>query len=192
MLRVVDFAAVQSISDLGDIYSKLRRLIDGQQDREQTWKVCIDDLTANLPFAVGKVYIDNFFNPGSKASTLVMFDNIKDELVALITAADWIDKSTRSELLAKLESLVPLIATPDEGFSEKAITEFYADVNFDSTERLKTLLQLRVVDADNKFQQTYTSTVLRSSNSWKKYLPPTSVAASYSKSDNTISTTRVQ
>lgn len=192
MLRVVDFAAVQSISDLGDIYGKLRRLIDGQQDREQTWKVCIDDLTANLPFAVGKVYVDNFFNPGTKASTQVMFDNIKDGLVALITAADWIDKGTRAELLSKLESLVPLIATPDGGFSEKAITEFYADVNFDSAQRLKTLLQLRVVDADNKFQQSYTSTVLKSSNSWKKYLPPTSVAASYSKSDNTISTTRLQ
>lgn len=192
MLRVVDFAAVQSISDLGDIYSKLRRQIDGQQDREQTWKVCINDLTANLPFAVGKVYIDNFFNSGTKASTKVMFDNIKDELVALTTAADWIDKGTRAVLLGKLDSLVPLIAAPDGGFSEQAITEFYADVNFDSTQRLKTLLQLRVVDADNKFQQTYTSTVLRSSNSWKKYLPPTSVAASYSKSDNTISTTRVQ
>lgn len=192
IFRVVDFAATQSIFDLGNIYSKLRRLIDGQQDREQTWKVCIDELSANLPFVVGKVYIDKFFYPGTKTSTQVMFDNIKDELVALITAADWIDKSARTVLLEKLESLVPLIAFPDGGFSEQAIIKFYADVNFDSNPRLETLLQLRVVDADHKFQQTYTSTGLKSSNSWEKYLPPTSVAASYSKSDNSISTTRVQ
>lgn len=187
ILRVVDFVAAQSISKLSDAYIKFKRIIDGQQDREQTWKECVNGLTKNLPFAVGKVYIESFFKGTTKALVEEMLQNIKDEFIEQITEADWIDESTRGKLLSKLQTLIPLIAHPDNGFSEHAINEFYDDINLDKSQYLRTLFQLRVIDADNKFRQTYTSTSLDDLNAWKKYLPPTTTTAFYSKSDNTIS-----
>lgn len=186
MLRVVDFAAAQSISELSEIHIRFQRLIDGRQDYEQKWKECVDVLSENLPFAVGKVYIDNFFTAETKANAEDIFSNVKDEFAKLIVEADWIDKDTKSQLLNTLKALVLLIAYPDSGFSETAISELYEGVTFEKRQYLRALFQLRIIDADNKFRQTYTSTALESSNAWKKYLPPTSATALYSQSDNTI------
>lgn len=115
-----------------------------------------------------------------------MFSNIKAEFTKVTSDAEWIDESTRERLLNRLKSLVPLIAYPDGGFDESAINEFYDGIKIDKNRYFRTLFQLRVIDADNKFRQTYTSTSLESLNNWSKYLPPTTVSASYLESDNTI------
>lgn len=161
------------------------------QDQDQRWKKCIEVLTENLPFAIGNAYVNSFFSAEAKALVMEMFSSIKQQFTALITQAEWIDESSRNKLLSKLKSLVPLMAYPDHGFDERSINELYDEVKLDKSQYLRTLFQLRVVDADNKFRQTYTSTALESSNSWKKFLPPTSVAALYSQSDNTIRKTKL-
>lgn len=183
---MIDFAVSQSISNLNDIYIRFQTLIDGREDRDQAWKGCVDVLSENLPFAVGFVYVQKYFKANMKASVVEMFNNIKDQFYEVIREAEWIDESTREKLLYKLKSIVPLIAFPDEGFNERAINEFYDGVISDKNQYLRTLFQLRVIDADNKFRQTYTSTALETSNDWRKYLPPTSVTALYSVSDNSI------
>lgn len=183
---MVDFAASQSIAELSDVYIRFQRLIDGRQDFEQGWKLCIDVLSKHLPFAIGAAYIKSHVKAESKASTVELFNNIKDEFIGQIARAEWIDERTRAKLSSQLKSLVPLIAYPDAGFNEHAINEFYDGIKPDKSQYLRTLFQLRVIDADNKFRQTYTSTALESSSEWKKYAPPTAVTASYSQSDNTI------
>lgn len=143
-------------------------------------------LSSNVPFAIGSLYVQKYFKASTKATAVEMFNGIKGEFVTLLKQAEWIDESTREKLLSKLKSLVPLLAMPDGGFNERSINEFYDDIKLDKNQYLRTLFQLRVIDADNKFRQTYTSTALGSSSEWKKYLPPTSIAAVYSQSDNTI------
>lgn len=190
ILRVVDYVASQSTSDIGDIYITFQRSIDGRLDREQRWRECVDVLSNSLPFAIGAAYVDKYLKADTKASVLEMLNNIKAEFTAMLSDAKWIDESTREKLLNKLKSLVPLIADPDDGFNQSAINQFYESVKIDKSKYLRTLFQLRIIDADNKFRQTYTSTALESSNNWLKYLPPTSVAAFYSTSDNTIRKTQ--
>ena len=181
---MVDFVAAQSRSELGAIYVRFQRQIDGRQDREQGWKECVQILTSNIPFAVGAAYVENHFKADAKAAIEEMYQNIKGEFTATITEAEWIDENTRDKLLNKLQSLVPLIAYPGDGFDENAIKEFYG-IKVDRDRYLRTLFQLRIIAADDKFLQTYTST--SADKMWKKYLPPTSIAALYSASDNTIS-----
>jgi predicted metalloendopeptidase len=183
---VVEFAAAQSEGKMSDIHITFQRIIDGRQDYEQRWKECIDVLSRNLPFAIGAAYVKRFMKAEAKTSTMEMFNNIKEEFNEQIANAAWIDESSRVKLLSKLKSLIPLIAYPDAGFDEQAINEFYDSIKLDKSQYLRTLFQLRVIDADNKFRQTYTSTSLESQNDWKKYSPPTAVTAFYSQSDNTI------
>lgn len=185
---MVDFVAAQSrTSELGAIYVRFQKQIDGRQDREQGWRECVDVLRKNLPFAIGAIYVKKHFNAEAKASIEVMYRNIKEEFETLITDAEWVDESTREKLLNKLQSLVPLIAYPNDiGFDEQAIENFYDGIKIDKDQYLRNLFQLRVIDADNKFRQTYMSTSPDKSNEWQKFLSPTSIAAHYSASDNTI------
>lgn len=186
ILRVVGFVVSQSISGLGDIYIDFQSLIDGREDRDQRWKECVEVVSKNLPYAIGVNYVHQYFDSDVKNIATEMFNNIKAMFVSLITEAEWIDSNTREKLLDTLKSLIPLIAYPGDGFNESVISEFYDGVKFNKSEYLRTLFQLRVIDADNKFRQTYTSTTIEHSNNWKKYLPPTTIAALYSESDNTI------
>lgn len=185
MLRVVD-SVVSQITELSGIYIHFQKLIDGREDREQNWKECVDTLSKNLPFAIGSIYVEHYFKKEMKATVVEMFNNFKEEFTSMITDAEWIDDGTRKNLLYKLKSVIPLIAFPDGGFNEVAISEFYDGIKVDKSQYLRTLFQLRVIDADNKFRQTYPSTAHESSNEWRKYLPPTSVTALYSELDNTI------
>jgi predicted metalloendopeptidase len=190
VLRVVDFIASQSRSELGAIYERFQRKIDGRLDRQQAWRECVDVLTENLPFAIGEAFIKNHFKIETKAAFGEMYRNIKDEFATTITEAAWIDENTRDKLLNKLQSLVPLIAYPDKGFDEQAIKDFYEDIKIDKSQYLRTLFQLRIIAADDKFQQTYMSSSTNESDLWRRYLAPTSIAAQYSASDNTISKDR--
>lgn len=184
---MVDFVAMHSRSELGSIYIRFQRDVDGRQDREQGWKECVDILNKNVPFAIGSIYIKRHFNVSVKASIEKMYENIKEEFTTLITNAEWVDESTRDKLLEKLQSLVAMIAFPgDEGFDDEVIKNFYDEIKIDRDRYFRTLFQLRVIDADSKFRQTFMSTVHIKVNEWQKYLPPTSIAALYSSSDNTI------
>lgn len=186
MLRIVDFVVSQSTGELGEIYIGFQRQIDGRQDFEQRWKDCVNILSLNLPFAIGATYVQRYLKADTKSSIVEMFNNIKEDFAGVIAEAEWIDKSTREKLLNKLKSVVPLIAYPDDGFDEHVINEFYSGVKIDKNHYMRTLFQLRVIDADNKFRQTFPSTALDKADNWLKYLPPTAATASYSESDNTI------
>jgi predicted metalloendopeptidase len=182
--KVVDFVAAQSRSELGAIYERFQKQISGRRAREQRWRECIDVLTQNLPFAIGAAFVENHFQAESKAAFEEMYRNIKDEFTATISEAEWIDENTRDKLLNKLQSIVPLIAHPDRGFDKQAVKDFYDDKKIDKDQYLRTLFQLRIIDADDKFRQTYSTS---EQEQWRKYLAPTSIASDYSASKNTIS-----
>jgi predicted metalloendopeptidase len=188
--RIVDYAADKFKSPLKIYKFQLNSAINGGQlDREQVWKECIGVVKAELPYAIGYNFIanDNF---GLKNSSLELFNKIKDEFTTLIKQAKWIDDSIRGMLLNKLRALSPLIAYPSDGFSETEISAFYSEITIDTDQYLRTLFALRIIDADNNFRQTKpdaTSSLHHSNiDNWRKYLPPTSLVAFYSASDNTL------
>jgi predicted metalloendopeptidase len=157
----------------------------GQDDAEQTWKECSNVVQNQLPYAMGYIYTRDS-KTNARNSTLEIFESIKEEFEKLIASANWIDEAIREGLLNKLKALVPLIAHPPKGFNEREVKEFYSDVKIDVDQYLRTLLQLRIIDADNKFRQTYAPATVNDIDNWKKYLPPTSLSALYSESDNTL------
>jgi predicted metalloendopeptidase len=183
--RLVDFAADKQGGPLKAYKFQLQRATSGQLDREQIWKECINVVKEHLPFAIGYklAKVDSF---GVKNSSIEIFNNIKDELTALISKATWIDDSVRAKLQHKLKTLTPLIAYPKDNFSEAQISAFYSETSIDSKRYLQSLFELRIIDADYKFRQTYAAKTHDEVDSWKNYLPPTSLNAVYLASDNTL------
>lgn len=186
--RVIDYAANQIESPLKIYKFQFQSATLGQLDREQIWKECINVVERELPYAIGYNFIKND-SFKLKNSSLMMFNIIKDEFTALIEQAKWIDDSIRAKLLNKLRALTPLIAYPNDGFSETEISAFYSEISIDTDQYLqylRTLFALRIIDADNKLRETYAAASSDDIDNWRKYLSPTSLNAVYSDSDNTL------
>lgn len=184
MWRLIDFTVPYSSSQLKQRYLMFQKEIDGRLDRDQSWKSCVDVVTENLPYAVGAIYVENYFKHSVKQEVLKMFNNIKVEFSNVLKESLWMDDKMKSKMNEKLNSLIPLIGFPGEFYDEQKITDFYKGVQIDGNLYLETLLNLRVLIADAKFQDSYKSTTNESE--WRKYATPTTVTAFYSESDNTI------
>lgn len=184
MWRLIEFTVPFSSSQLKQRYLKFQKEIDGRLDRDQSWKRCVDIVTENLPYAVGVIYVENYFKHQEKQEVLKMYYNIKDEFSNVLKESLWMDDKMKTKLNDKLNSLTPLIGFPGEYFDEQKISEFYEGVKIDENEYLETLLHLRVIVADAKIQYSYEAS--GNKNDWRKYPTATTVTAFYSESNNTI------
>lgn len=184
MWRLIDFTVPYSSRDLKQRYLIFQKDIDGRLDRDQTWKSCVDVVTENLPYAIGAIYVKDYFKHEVKQEVLKMFNNIKAEFSNVLKESLWMNEKMISKLNDKLNSLTPLIGFPEEYYDEQKITDFYKGVIIDDNQYLETLLLLRVLIADAKFQDSYKTT--SNESEWRKYPSPTTVSAFYSVSDNTI------
>lgn len=184
--RLVDYAGSQIAGPIQIYKFQLKRTFDGRLDMKQQWKECINVVKNELPFAIG-VYITRDLPTNFTSTVNDIFNNVKDEFTQLIAPTSWIDEAVRHNLQNKLETLKPLISHPTADFIQSEIIEFYNEIKIDPNQYIHTLLQLRVIDADNKFKQTYATTAtVNDVDNWKKYLPPSSLTAFYSESDNTL------
>lgn len=189
--RLIDYAADKFQSPLKIFKFEFNKSISGQLDREQIWKQCINIVKHELPYAIGYKFINND-TFALKQASLEIFYNTKSIFATLIKQTKWIDKLILDEILSKLNTLLPLIAYPSDGFNAKEISAFYSEISF--TEYLHTLFALRIIDADNIFNQNYATTSSDAAtrdgvDNWKKYAPPTSLSALYSASDVTLRNT---
>ncbi|CAO1415218.1 unnamed protein product [Diamesa serratosioi] len=184
MWRLIEFTVPFSSSQLKERYLKFQNEIDGRLDRDQSWKSCVDIVTDNLPYAVGAIYVKDYFKHQEKQEVLKMYNNIKDEFLNVLKESLWMEDEMKEKMIDKLKSLTPLIGFPGENYDEQKISEFYKSVKIDDNQYLETLLHLRVLIADGKFQDLYKAST--NENDWRKYPTATTVTAFYSESDNTI------
>ncbi len=55
-----------------------------------------------MEYAVGLIYVSNFFKNGSKEAATEMIENIKLEFIELLKETDWLDEESRKLALAKV------------------------------------------------------------------------------------------
>jgi predicted metalloendopeptidase len=183
--RLLDFAGSQVAGPIKFFKFQRDRAIDGRMDMEQQWKRCIEVVQNELPLASGLLITRNL--PANfKRNANEIYEGVKGTFSKLIANAAWLDEAVRTRLQSKLQSLVPLISHPTSGFNQSEIVEFYGEAEINSQHYIATLFQLRIIDADDKFKQTYAAATVNDVDNCRKYLPPSSLAAFYSKSDNTL------
>ncbi|MEZ5893719.1 MAG: M13 family metallopeptidase [Parvularculaceae bacterium] len=88
--------------------------LTGQAEQRAREKRCIDLVNDELDQAVGKIYIDRYFPPESKALMASMFDDIRAALRERIEHLSWMTAPTRAAALVKLEKMNARIAYPDK------------------------------------------------------------------------------
>jgi predicted metalloendopeptidase len=84
----------------------------GVPEMEPRWKRAVSTVDRLIGFDLGKLYVERYFPPESKARAEAMIANLLAVYREGITTLDWMGPQTRAEALKKLEAIVPMIAYP--------------------------------------------------------------------------------
>ncbi len=102
-------------SDLeGEHFDFYGRKLNGQQEMKPRWKRVLDAEYGAIGEAIGSVYVDSYFDPGSKARMQEMVSNLKKAFRERIQNLTWMEPETKKKALMKLEVLDVQVGYPDE------------------------------------------------------------------------------
>lgn len=92
------------------------RTLNGQQEPRPRWKRAISQMsgTESLGFAIGKIYVDEYFPESSKQKMSELVENLRTALGKRIDNLDWMSEKTKENAQAKLAAFRPKIGYPDK------------------------------------------------------------------------------
>src|SRR5439155_986181 len=86
----------------------------GQPQQRERWKRAVDAVDGALGESVGRLYVAQYFPPGSKAKMQQLVADLRAALGERIDALDWMTPQTKSHAHEKLAMFTPKIGYPDK------------------------------------------------------------------------------
>lgn len=90
------------------------RNLNGQQEIKPRWKRVLDAEYGAMGEAIGRAYVDRYFDPVSKARMAEMVSNLKTAFRERIQNLTWMEQQTKQKALMKLEVLDVQVGYPEE------------------------------------------------------------------------------
>ncbi len=90
------------------------RKLNGQQEIKPRWKRVLDAEYGAMGEAIGRAYVDRYFDPVSKAKMAEMVSNLKAAFSERIQNLTWMEQQTKQKALMKLEVLDVQVGYPEE------------------------------------------------------------------------------
>ncbi|XP_046572209.1 endothelin-converting enzyme 2-like isoform X2 [Haliotis rubra] len=125
------------------------KVIFGTKRMPPKWRMCVDYVNNNMGDAVGRLFIDNYFDREAKQNAVTMIRYLREAFENLLRKATWMDEQTRKYALHKAEAILEKIGYPDKMLNDTVLNDEYGDVSFNETtyfENVLTLLKDRVRD----------------------------------------------
>jgi putative endopeptidase len=109
------------------------KVLTGQEVQRPRWKRGVQLVDGQIGEALGKVYVQAYFPPESKAKMLALVGDIRTAMKGRIERLDWMTQATKTKALEKLAAFTVKIAYPDKwrDYSALKITDsdLYGNVN---------------------------------------------------------------
>lgn len=102
--RVAEHYGVYSSEEIRDLRFQFDRTFLGVQQQPERWEFCYDMISSRLPFIIGRLYIDNYFNEKARDDLLKLIGETKRQLRFQLEDSNWLDASTKLEALDKVKS----------------------------------------------------------------------------------------
>src|SRR5581483_2768403 len=99
------------VNERFDFYGKT---LSGTPQLQARWKRAVAATNYALGFAVGKLYVQKYFPPSSKAKIQAMVDALKAAFAKRIDALSWMAPQTKAKAKAKLQTLIVGVGYPDK------------------------------------------------------------------------------
>jgi putative endopeptidase len=90
------------------------KTLEGTQEIQPRWKRCVQATDAQLGFALGRLYVREYFPPEAKQRADRMVQNLIAALRDDLATLPWMGEATRKAALEKLNAFTPKIGYPDK------------------------------------------------------------------------------
>jgi predicted metalloendopeptidase len=91
-----------------------QRTLQGTKEERPRWKRCVQATDEEIGFALGKIYVKEYFPPESKARMDQLVKNLIAALHDDLATLPWMGEATRKAAIAKLQAFTPKIGYPDK------------------------------------------------------------------------------
>jgi putative endopeptidase len=99
---------------VGEHFDFYGKKLNGQQEMQPRWKRVLDTENNAIGEAIGRVYVDKYFDPSSKVRMQEMVSNLKNAFRERIQNLTWMEPETKKNALLKLKALDVQVGYPDE------------------------------------------------------------------------------
>ncbi|XP_038077190.1 endothelin-converting enzyme homolog [Patiria miniata] len=95
------------------IHQKYLKAILGISAAPDRWKLCTEQVNTVLPFATGRMYVDEYFSTDTKTKTEEMVGQLRRALRAMFGSVRWLSYSDRTKARQKLDAMGVSVGYPD-------------------------------------------------------------------------------
>ncbi|XP_044765942.1 neprilysin-4 [Coccinella septempunctata] len=103
-------------------------ILFGKEKPPTRWQFCIQQTNANMGMALGKLFVEKYFDEQSRKDTLEMTIQLQQAFQDILSENTWIDSSTKDYALMKLKNIDLKIGYPDFITSMAELNRRYIDV----------------------------------------------------------------
>lgn len=160
------------------------KTVHGQADEKARWKECTGTTLSKLPKALGAMYVRRYFDENSKKTALEMVQDIKQEFENLLKTVEWMGGETRGQALKKLQTIVTLIAYPDELKQDNVLLDYYKNLKIDKTSYIQNSYEITKFLSDVTYRKLRKPVI---KNEWTTWAKVSQVNAFYTRAHNNIS-----
>ena len=90
------------------------RKLSGTPSQQARWKRCVNGVDGSIGEALGKLYVEQYFPPESKAKTLQMVEDIEAAMDKDLDQLTWMSADTKVKAKEKLHNMANKIGYPDK------------------------------------------------------------------------------
>ncbi|HEY5721314.1 MAG TPA: M13-type metalloendopeptidase, partial [Allosphingosinicella sp.] len=114
LIRSLDsYAGVLPAAFTNENFAFYGTTLSGTPEMEPRWKRGVDFVTRTMGEEVGKVYVDRYFPPETKAAADALVKNVIAAMDRRIDKLEWMTAETKAKAHAKLAAFTPKIGYPD-------------------------------------------------------------------------------
>ncbi|MBL8556138.1 MAG: M13 family metallopeptidase [Phenylobacterium sp.] len=103
------------------------RAMSGTPQQRERWKRGVDNTSAALGEAIGKLYVEKYFPPEAKAQAREMGENVLKAFAARIDRLDWMGPETKAQAKKKLSNFNIMVGYPDRWRDYSALSVVKGD-----------------------------------------------------------------
>ncbi|XP_015788391.1 neprilysin-1 isoform X2 [Tetranychus urticae] len=152
--RVAEHYGVYSSEEIRDLRFQFDRTFLGVQQQPERWEFCYDMISSRLPFIIGRLYIDNYFNEKARDDLLKLIGETKRQLRFQLEDSNWLDASTKLEALDKLSHMIDIVGYQDWIKDNSQLERYYFEIeNMRSEDLLDDILLMDKAKTFREFSE---------------------------------------
>jgi predicted metalloendopeptidase len=122
-LQILQSAASALSEEIGQIvFDFYGTTLNGIEEQAPLAERALDDVNGSLGFALGRLYVDEYFPPQAKAEIEALVERLIDATRVRIDALEWMSPETKATAIEKLDAMRVKVGYPDVWRTYEAVT----------------------------------------------------------------------